>query len=284
VGDIVDVRSLTKTYDLGRVRIEVLKGITLAMGAGEFVAVMGPSGSGKSTLMNIVGCLDGPTAGTYALAGIRVETFTPDQLAEVRNKKIGFVFQTFNLLPRFTALKNVELPLTYYGMARRERRERAFRALEAVELGPRAEHKPNELSGGERQRVAIARALVNEPAILLADEPTGNLDSRVGQEIIRLFQRLNRERGLTIVMVTHDRGVAEAAGRILHLLDGVIHREERGSSGVSGVDPAGAAAPVSTAARGGDGVSHVDPVRPASDIASVSTAACKATAAREGAA
>ncbi len=224
---ILDVRDLVKSYELGRVAVEVLKGVSFRVERGEFVSVMGPSGSGKSTLMNILGCLDTPSAGSYALDGTRVEMFSHDQLADVRNKKIGFVFQTFNLLPRFTALKNVELPLTYFGLGRRERLRRAETALAAVELTHRIDHRPNELSGGERQRVAIARALVNEPALLLADEPTGNLDSRVGQEIIRLFQGLNRDRGLTIVMVTHDREVAGSADRILHIRDGVIHSDER---------------------------------------------------------
>lgn len=222
---MIDTRSLTKTYQTGLSQVRALDGASFHVPAGEFVAIMGPSGSGKSTLMALLGCLDTPTSGEYHLDGRRVSDLTDDELAEVRASRIGFVFQAFHLLPRFTALSNVELPLVYAGVPSRERRSRAEEALAKVELGARAKHRPNELSGGEKQRVAIARALVNRPKLLLADEPTGNLDSRVGAEIMAVFDRIHRE-GATIVMVTHDRGVAEHAQRIVHLKDGRIDREE----------------------------------------------------------
>ncbi len=206
--------------------MRALRGVDIQIRRNEFVAIMGPSGSGKSTLMNLIGCLDTPTAGEYWLNSQQVSELSDDALARIRNKEIGFVFQTFNLLPRASSLHNVELPLIYAGASGRVRRERAAHALQRVGLGDRMEHKPNELSGGQRQRVAIARALVNEPSILLADEPTGNLDSATGNEIMRLFQELH-DQGQTIVLVTHERDIAEHAHRQIHLLDGKIERDER---------------------------------------------------------
>jgi putative ABC transport system ATP-binding protein len=222
---VVALREITKVYRMGRVPVPALQGVSLEIAAGEFVAVMGPSGSGKSTLLNLIGCLDRPTSGTYLLDGADVSRLADDALAEVRNRRIGFVFQTFNLLPRYTALRNVEMPMVYAGVPRAERRRRALEALAQVGLVPRAHHTPQELSGGEQQRVAIARALVNTPAILLADEPTGNLDSRSGEEILAVFQDLNA-RGMTIAVVTHDSNVARHARRILHLRDGRLVGDE----------------------------------------------------------
>jgi putative ABC transport system ATP-binding protein len=218
---LIDIRDITKVYVMGQEKVHALSGVTLGVEPGEYVAIMGPSGSGKSTLMNLIGCLDTPTAGSYVLNGREVARMTDDELAAIRNQEIGFVFQTFNLLPRTTALQQVELPLVYSGLSRRDRRERAVRAIEAVGLSDRMNHHPNEMSGGQRQRVAIARALVNDPSILLADEPTGNLDSATGAEIMALFDDLNA-RGNTIVLVTHEEDIAAHARRIVRLLDGKV--------------------------------------------------------------
>jgi putative ABC transport system ATP-binding protein len=223
---IIAVEDLTKVYQLDEQEVEALCGVSLIVERNEFVAIMGPSGSGKSTLMNLIGCLDTPTSGAYRLNGKLVSAMSEDELAFIRNREIGFVFQVFNLLPRATAFHNVELPLVYAGTKKAERQEKARRALERVEMKARMNHKPAELSGGERQRVAIARALVNEPSLLLADEPTGNLDSRTGREILGLFHRLH-DQGNTIIMVTHDREVAGQAQRIIHIRDGRIERDER---------------------------------------------------------
>ena len=218
---LIEMSGLTRVYQLGPQEIYALRGVDLTIDAGEYVAIMGPSGSGKSTLMNIIGCLDTPSGGRYVLDGIPVESMNEDQLAAVRNKKIGFVFQTFNLLARTTALQNVELPLVYAKIPRMERRRLAEEALEAVGLQDRMSHQPNELSGGQRQRVAIARALVNKPSLLLADEPTGNLDSQTGREILDLFRELH-QRGNSIIMVTHEDDVAREAKRVIHIRDGKI--------------------------------------------------------------
>ena len=223
-GPVIKTVGLTREYLLGAETIKALRGVDLMIGRNEFVAIMGPSGSGKSTLMNVIGCLDTPTAGEYWLGGQRVSDLGDSELARIRNKEIGFVFQTFNLLPRASALHNVELPLIYAGVPSKERRERAVAALEAVGLGDRRDHRPAELSGGQRQRVAVARALVNHPSILLADEPTGNLDSRTGEEIMHLFEQL-WTRGQTIILVTHEHDIAVHARRQIHILDGVIDRD-----------------------------------------------------------
>jgi putative ABC transport system ATP-binding protein len=224
---VIKLEGITKVYRMGAVEVHALRGIDLAVGDGEFMAIMGPSGSGKSTLMNIVGCLDQPTDGQYLLDGIPVSRMNDDQLAVIRNKKIGFVFQTYNLLPRTSALDNVEIPMVYAGVSMFARRAKAVEALKSVGLGDRLHHKPNQLSGGEQQRVAIARSLINEPAIILADEPTGNLDSNTGKEIISIFQNLNRERRITIVFVTHDAEVAACTRRIVHIRDGLVVGEEK---------------------------------------------------------
>ena len=224
MSEIIRTAGLKKHYVLGAETVKACDGIDLLIEAGEFVAIMGPSGSGKSTFMNLIGCLDTPTEGEYWLNGQKVSDLSEDQLARVRNREIGFVFQTFNLLPRATALHNVELPLIYAGVGSKERRRRAAEKLELVGLGDRMDHKPPEMSGGQRQRVAVARALVNEPALLLADEPTGNLDSVTSEDVMRQFTQLN-EAGQTIVLVTHEHDIAEYAQRQVHLKDGLIERD-----------------------------------------------------------
>jgi putative ABC transport system ATP-binding protein len=223
---VIVTRGLTREYDMGGEVVRALRGLDLAVRRNEYVAIMGPSGSGKSTLMNIIGCLDTPNAGEYWLNGQLASTMKDDELARVRNKEIGFVFQTFNLLPRASALHNVELPLVYAGIASAERKARASEALDRVQLGDRMHHRPNELSGGQRQRVAIARALVNRPSILLADEPTGNLDSKTSEEIMRVFEGL-ADTGQTVIMVTHEPDIAAHARRVVVLRDGTIESDER---------------------------------------------------------
>jgi len=223
---LIRVHGLTRDYDMGSEIVRALRGVDLAIQRNEYLAIMGPSGSGKSTLMNLLGCLDTPTAGEYWLNSQKVSELNDDELARIRNKEIGFVFQTFNLLPRATSLHNVELPLIYAGLAAKERRERASEALGRVGLGDRMHHKPNELSGGQRQRVAIARALVNSPSILLADEPTGNLDSATSSEILEVFEQLH-DQGQTILLITHEHDIAAHANRQIHLLDGRVERDVR---------------------------------------------------------
>jgi putative ABC transport system ATP-binding protein len=223
---LIDTQDLWKTYVMGSEEIHALRGVTIGIERGEYVAIMGPSGSGKSTLMNLIGCLDTPSRGSYLLNGKQVSQMNDNELARIRNQEIGFVFQTFNLLPRASALQNVELPLVYAGVQGKERVQRARAALDKVELSSRIGHRPNELSGGQRQRVAIARALVNNPSILLADEPTGNLDSKTGSEIMALFARLH-EAGNTIVLVTHEADVAAFAHRTIHIRDGKVEKDVR---------------------------------------------------------
>jgi len=223
---LIETRDLWKTYVMGDEEIHALKGVSIAIERGEYVAIMGPSGSGKSTLMNLIGCLDTPSKGTYLLNGKEVSQMNDNELARIRNEEIGFVFQTFNLLPRASALHNVELPLVYAGVAKKDRLERARAALEKVELTHRMNHRPNELSGGQRQRVAIARALVNNPSILLADEPTGNLDSKTGVEIMALFARLHSA-GNTIIVVTHEADIAAYAHRVISIRDGQVEKDYR---------------------------------------------------------
>ncbi|MCD6176407.1 MAG: ABC transporter ATP-binding protein [Candidatus Cloacimonetes bacterium] len=222
---MMKIENLEKTYHLGKVKVEALRDISFEVNTGEFVSIMGPSGSGKSTLMHIIGCLDYPTGGKYFLSGQDVSKLNDNQLALFRNQKIGFVFQQFNLLPRATILRNVELPLTYSKTNSGNKKERAVEALEKVGLGDRLKHKPNEISGGEKQRVAVARALVNHPSIILADEPTGNLDSKTGQDIMKMIDRLYDE-GNTIILVTHEAEIARYARRVIHLKDGLIDRDE----------------------------------------------------------
>jgi putative ABC transport system ATP-binding protein len=223
---VIKSENLTKTYDLGRTQVKALAGVTFEVRGGEFMAIMGPSGSGKSTLMNLLGCLDTPSEGRYVLNGKIVSQMTENELANIRNREIGFVFQVFNLLPRATAFRNVELPLIYKGTRKKDREEKVRAAIAKVSMTDRIDHRPPELSGGERQRIAIARALVNEPSLILADEPTGNLDSKTGQEILNLFHKLHAD-GNTIIIVTHDRDVADQTQRILFLRDGKLEKDLR---------------------------------------------------------
>ena len=222
---MLEVKKVKKIYQMGKVKVEALRGVSFYIDKGEFVAIMGPSGSGKSTLMHIIGCLDQPTEGNFIIGGKDVSKLNDDRLAEIRNKRIGFVFQQFNLLSRTSILHNVETPLIYAGIKTKKRRELAIQALESVGLSDRAKHKPNEISGGEKQRVAIARALVNDPLIILADEPTGNLDTKTGEEIMKIFYKLHQQ-GHTLIMVTHEAEVARHARRIIHLRDGLIEKDE----------------------------------------------------------
>jgi putative ABC transport system ATP-binding protein len=225
-GNIIELRDLVKTYHVGETEVRALRGVSYAIGQGDFLAIMGPSGSGKSSLMNILGCLDKPTSGEYIFQGEEVSKFDKNKLARIRNQKIGFVFQSFNLLSRTTALENTELPLLYSTANGKDMTERALAALAAVGLGDRAHHKTNQLSGGEQQRVAIARALLNNPSLILADEPTGNLDSKTSSEVMNIFKTLNEEKGITLIMVTHEPDIAAWASKRIHLKDGLIVREE----------------------------------------------------------
>jgi len=222
---MLKIKKIKKIYQMGKVKVEALRGVSFYIDKGEFVAIMGPSGSGKSTLMHIIGCLDQPTEGNFVIGGKDVSKLNDDRLAEIRNKRIGFVFQQFNLLSRTSVLHNVEIPLIYAGVKTKLRRELAMQALESVGLGDRVKHKPNEISGGEKQRAAIARALVNDPLIILADEPTGNLDTKTGEEIMKIFYKLHQQ-GHTLIMVTHEAEVARHARRIIHLRDGLIEKDE----------------------------------------------------------
>ena len=227
-GNVIELRDLVKTYHVGETEVRALRGVSYAIGTGDFLAIMGPSGSGKSSLMNILGCLDRPTSGEYFLDGEEVSTFDKNKLARIRNKKIGFVFQSFNLLSRTTALENTELPLLYSTTNGKDMTARALASLAAVGLKDRAHHKTNQLSGGEQQRVAIARALLNDPSLILADEPTGNLDSKTSSEVMNIFKTLNEEKGITMIMVTHEPDIAAWAGMRIYLKDGLIVREEIG--------------------------------------------------------
>ncbi|MBA7530688.1 putative ABC transporter ATP-binding protein YknY [subsurface metagenome] len=222
---MLEIKKIKKIYQMGKVKVEALRGVSFYIDKGEFVAIMGPSGSGKSTLMHIIGCLDQPTEGSFVIGGKDVSKLNDDRLAEIRNKSIGFVFQQYNLLSRTSILHNVEIPLIYAGLKSKQRRKLAMQALESVGLGDRVKHKPNEISGGEKQRAAIARALVNDPLIILADEPTGNLDTKTGEEIMKIFYKLHQQ-GNTIIMVTHEAEVARHARRIIHLRDGLIEKDE----------------------------------------------------------
>ena len=222
---MLEIKKIKKIYQMGKVKVEALRGVSFYIDKGEFVAIMGPSGSGKSTLMHIIGCLDQPTEGNFVIGGKDVSKLNDDRLAEIRNKRIGFVFQQFNLLSRTSVLHNVEIPLIYAGLKSKQRRKLAMQALESVGLGDRVKHKPNEISGGEKQRAAIARALVNDPLIILADEPTGNLDTKTGEEIMKIFYKLHQQ-GHTLIIVTHEAEVARHARRIIHLRDGLIEKDE----------------------------------------------------------
>ena len=224
---MIEVSNLSKLYWTGLIEVKALRDVSIMMGDGEYVSIMGPSGSGKSTLMNLLGCLDTPSSGSYRLDGQEVSALNDDALARIRNRKIGFVFQTFNLLPRLTSIANVELPMIYSGLNRKDRKEKAIAALEKVGLADRMLHRPNELSGGQTQRVAIARALVNNPSIILADEPTGNLDRETGRDIINLFQKLNLEFGVTLIIVTHDMEVGRSSKRLIQLVDGRLVKDEK---------------------------------------------------------
>jgi len=234
--NVIEVKNITKVYKMGEVEVNALRGVSFTIQRGEVVAIMGPSGSGKSTLMNTLGCLDRPSGGDFYLDGELVSSLTDDQLAVIRNRKVGFVFQSFNLLSRVSSLANVELPLRYAGVTS-GRRELARKALEAVGLGDRVSHRPSELSGGQQQRVAVARAIINNPAIIMADEPTGNLDSKVGQEIMDLLLALNKERGTTLIIVTHDPRIAAQTGRVIRLIDGLLDKSENGAKPEPVVEP-----------------------------------------------